>query len=139
QAFLVSLDGSVTRMSTSSELDLESSARAAKALSSKGMSGPGDQKDRPEAFTWMRYGDGNGRIESCEIVDRGGNPIDFAFMDEIYRVRFHLVFDVACPLPVFGIYVKDRLGTDVFGINTYEEGTPIPAAQAGDRMSVEFE
>lgn len=119
QAFLVSLDGSVTSMTTdrngaapaSTDPREQGAVSEQVELGADGveMNRPGHETDRSSDFAWMRYGDTNGQIASCDIVDMSGKPVQFAHMDQTYRLRFHLTFKVACPAPVFGI-------------NTHEEG-----------------
>ena len=142
QAFMVSLDGSVTHMSTDSAghaTNADAGPRVPDLPAAGNVTRPGGATERLTDFAAMRYGDGNGRIESCELLDSSGKAVAYAVMDEVYKVRFHLSFNVSCATSVLGFYMKDRMGTDIFGVNTHEEGVPIPPAQPGDRMAVEFE
>ena len=94
--------------------------------------------DSDAAFRFFRHGDGRGQIRRVEITGADGRPAETVRMDEEVTFRFELEFRAAVGSPVLGFYVRDRLGTDVIGINTFEEGTDLPAVQPGDRMTVEF-
>lgn len=129
-AFLTSLDNPQVRMSTD-----ETGGRQPEAGAGQAETGGG----RPKEFVWFRHGDGNGTIEKCELVDLAGQPVDFAYMDERYIVRFTLLFKTKLDTAILGFYLRDRLGTDLFGVNTLQEKTPIPPVEPGTRVTVEFE
>ena len=135
-AFLTSLDGSIVKMSTK-QADSEN-----RVLTNESSTDSGDdnvsKSQLSKEFAWLRHGDGNGVIESCEILDSSAQPANMAFIDESYIVRFKLLFNVASETAVLGFYLKDRLGTDVIGINTHEERVPIPPVQPGARVTVDF-
>jgi lipopolysaccharide transport system ATP-binding protein len=59
-------------------------------------------------------------------------------MDDWYRFRFHLEFSTAVKQPILGFFLRDRLGTDLIGVNTHQEGCPLPAVKPGDQLTVDF-
>ena len=128
-AFLTSLDSSLVRMSS----DERAPAKPASDDAPKKLS-----YENAHEFVRFRHGDGNASIENCEILDLDGKPVEFAYMDDRYMVRFELSFKIAIPEPILGFYLKDRLGTDLFGINTFQEKTPLPGAEPGDRLTVDI-
>jgi lipopolysaccharide transport system ATP-binding protein len=96
---------------------------------------------RPEAlpaFPYFRHGDGRGRITAVALLDDRGEPVPHAALDAWHRLRFTISFATAVQRPVLGFYLRDRLGTDVIGVNTESAGRPLPPARPGDRLEVEF-
>jgi lipopolysaccharide transport system ATP-binding protein len=86
----------------------------------------------------IRHGDGAGRIRRVELLTIDGKPAGKARMDETYRLRFELEFLRPVATPILGFYLRDRMGTDLMGINTYQEQSHLPAAQPGDYLTVDF-
>jgi lipopolysaccharide transport system ATP-binding protein len=91
-----------------------------------------------DAFAFFRHGDGCGRVTRVALLTLDGRPVAKARMDETYRVRFEVEYHADVPASILGFYLRDRLGTDVIGVNTYQENTPLPAARPGDRIVVDF-
>ena len=121
-AFLTSLDNALVRMSTQAEPG----------------TGPSGQTDgRPQEFCWFRHGDGNGVIEQCELLDANGQPVPYATMDAYHILRFHVRFNVKLDTAIFGFHLRDRLGTDLYGVNTFQEKTPFPPVEPGTRLTID--
>jgi lipopolysaccharide transport system ATP-binding protein len=91
-----------------------------------------------EIFPTERHGDGQGRVVRVELLTEDGRPVRVARMDSSYRIRMTLAFHAAVATPVLGFYLRDRLGTDLIGVNTHEEGVPLPSAAPGERLVVDF-
>jgi lipopolysaccharide transport system ATP-binding protein len=103
--------------------------------------GPAARDDRQQtttAFQFFRHGDGNARITRVELLTLDGQPVQAAETGETYCFRFTVEFYAVVETPILGFYLRDRLGTDVIGVNTYQEKTPLPAAQPGDSLTVAF-
>ncbi len=108
----------------------------------------GFRDSRPEAslrasgvqsdFAPSRHGDGSARIASVELLTAGGRRTDKIRLGDEARVRIAVEFFRDLPGPILGFYLRDRLGTDLIGVNTHQEETPLPAARPGDRLQVEF-
>jgi homopolymeric O-antigen transport system ATP-binding protein len=86
----------------------------------------------------FRHGDGQGEILSVALLTMDGRPAERARMDELHRVRFELLFHTAVESAILGFYLRDRMGTDVIGVNTYQEKAHLPEVQPGDRVTVDF-
>ena len=91
-----------------------------------------------EVFPWLRHGDGGAEVLSAELIRRDGTISEVAELDERITLRFDVVFHQAVESCGFGFYLRDRLGTDVIGINTFQERVPMGPVQAGDRLRLTF-
>jgi ABC-type polysaccharide/polyol phosphate transport system ATPase subunit/GT2 family glycosyltransferase len=89
-------------------------------------------------FPSTRHGDGQGVITGVALLTENGEPAVVARMDGKYRVRIGIEFRAAVDSPVLGFYLRDRLGTDLIGVNTHEETVPLPPATPGDRLTIDF-
>src|SRR5690606_14931025 len=65
------------------------------------------------------FGAGGGRIESVRFLDNAGNELGVIEGGE--DVTLEIICRVDRPIegPIVGFYVRDRLGQDLFGDNTY--------------------
>ena len=102
-------------------------------------------KDGDPAFRWLRHGDGKAEIVKTWIErhgDRGlfesSKDTDWVELDGPASLHFEVRFDVALEHYVLGFFVRDRLGTDVIGINTLQEGVDVPPVQPGDVLRFSF-
>jgi homopolymeric O-antigen transport system ATP-binding protein len=64
----------------------------------------------------------------CESVDHGA-PI---------AVRVSVAFHEDVSRPIVGIFMRNRLGEDITGMNTSAEGVELPSARAGQCFTVDF-
>ncbi len=94
--------------------------------------------EEPRAFEVFRHGDGNARIVNVQLLNADGAPAERVRLGDECRVRIEVEVLRTLPTAILGFYLRDRLGTDVIGVNTHQEGTPLPAVRPGDRVTVEF-
>jgi lipopolysaccharide transport system ATP-binding protein len=97
-----------------------------------------DRESGATAFVPFRHGDGGGRIARVQLLSPEGWPLQAAPLGEACRLRFEAEFHVPVEAPILGFYIRDRLGTDVIGVNTHQEGITLPSVQPGDRIVVDF-
>jgi len=64
----------------------------------------------------------------CELVDHGASIV----------VRVSVTFHNELSRPIVGIFMRNRLGEDICGINTSAEGIELPPARAGQCFTVDF-
>jgi lipopolysaccharide transport system ATP-binding protein len=85
-----------------------------------------------------RSGTGQVSIESVQILaDSGREARAFSVGDKVViRCRIH--FRAAMDSPTVGILIRDRMGSDVFGINTFHLGACTPSCRDGDALVVDF-
>ena len=93
---------------------------------------------RGELFPTERHGDGQGRVIRVDLLTEDGRAVRVARIDGVYRLRMTVAFHVAVAAPVLGFYLRDRLGTDLIGVNTHEESAPLPPVGAGEKLVVDF-
>jgi ABC-type polysaccharide/polyol phosphate transport system ATPase subunit len=86
------------------------------------------------------YGGELGRIESITVTDGGGAPTTVVTTGDRARVELTLAVGAA-PLTdtIYAMMVKDTRGVDVYGTNTYFQGTATPEMPAGSRFRVAFD
>ncbi len=92
-----------------------------------------------EAGTGHRVGNFKGIVASVEMISpgTGGNSrLLSPGMKGTIRVRAEARERI--PAPTIGILIKDRLGNEVFGVNTNIRGIALPAIEAGGALTVDF-
>lgn len=81
--------------------------------------------------TVTRSGDSRAEIVRIELLDAQGNPGRAFVSGSPATVEATIRFNEAVSKPTFGILLRDRLGVDVFGTNTYYNGPCGPPAVPG--------
>ncbi|HLQ39281.1 MAG TPA: ABC transporter ATP-binding protein, partial [Planctomycetota bacterium] len=89
-------------------------------------------------FKWLRHGDGNGEIVRVEMINSDGIGTTVARLDEQVTFRFDVRYKIDLPSCGFGFYLRDRLGTDVIGANTFQEFQQVGPVHKGDLLRYEF-
>lgn len=92
-----------------------------------------------KVFKYFRHGDGNARILEVKITNENGNQSDVVQIGKSNKIS--CLFQANCDLQesVVGFYIRDRLGTDILGTNTFQENTSIPPVKNGSKVLVEFQ
>ena len=87
----------------------------------------------------LRSGTFEARIAAIDLVDADGRPARAFAVGEPARIRARVEFTSAVVAPTVGILIRDRVGNDVFGTNSFHlapiEGTYEP----GEEMTVDFD
>jgi len=86
-----------------------------------------------------RSGDGKVKITSVTMKDKGGSESLSFTSGEPARICCRFRFEEALPEYTVGILVRDRLGNEVFGANTFYLGVEAPSGSAGEEMEAEFD
>ena len=89
-------------------------------------------------FKWLRHGDGNAEIVRSEMLDGTGAVVTMARLDDEVTFRFDVRCKVDLPGHGFGFFLRDRLGTDIVGVNTFQEGVAVPPLRSGQFVRYEF-
>lgn len=86
------------------------------------------------------FGAGQGKITKVRLIDRAGRPLTWMVGGE------DVVLEVECTAlseihsPIVGFFVKDRLGQNIFGDNTYLTYRDAPLSiDVGERISAQFD
>lgn len=98
-----------------------------------------DMKSKEKKFRSFRHGDGNAKILNVSLINEENQKVKTIRLGS--RNKISCLAEVYCDLPesIVGFYIRDRLGTDILGTNTFQEGVIIPPLKAGDKVLVEFE
>jgi lipopolysaccharide transport system ATP-binding protein len=85
-----------------------------------------------------RSGSAEVSIREVELLVKG-RPVRAIRSGDAATIRIVVEAHVALPELTAGILIRDRLGNDVFGTNTYHLGARAVPTSAGDRMVVDFD
>lgn len=85
-----------------------------------------------------RYGNGKAKVTGIGIYGNAGQPAGGVVQGERVCVRISVEFRNDVEHPNVGFMLRNRLGQDVTGTNVMFEGERLPAAKAGERLSVDF-
>jgi ABC-type polysaccharide/polyol phosphate transport system ATPase subunit len=85
-----------------------------------------------------RYGNGKARVRGIGVYGNNGESLTGVLQGDRICIRVSIEFDQDVEQPNVGFMLRNRLGEDVTGTNVANEGIRLPAARAGDRLSVDF-
>jgi lipopolysaccharide transport system ATP-binding protein len=86
------------------------------------------------------FGNGSARIISAQVSDASGQPMARIVGGEAVRLTVTCVAAAPLRSPIVGFYLKDRLGQQLFGDNTYLSHAQTPVAvAAGETFQADFE
>lgn len=79
-------------------------------------------------------GTGEVVVESIQLLNALGLPVEFAQVGERVRLRVMVKANADVSRLVFGYQIKDRLGQCVYGTNTHHTGQAVENVSAGDSL-----
>lgn len=85
-----------------------------------------------------RFGNGRAQLRGIAVFGREGDPVSSVAQGDRICVRISAEFLDDIDLPNVGMIIRNRLGQDVLGTNLLVEGTSLPPATRGGRISVDF-
>ncbi|MBC8462486.1 MAG: ABC transporter ATP-binding protein [Deltaproteobacteria bacterium] len=88
--------------------------------------------------TITRSGNKEARILKVEMFDGTGRPARAFRVGDNARISCHIAFNTPMENPTVGISIRDRLGNDVFGTNTYHLKIEKHSYKAGEGTNVVF-
>ena len=86
----------------------------------------------------VHYESRGARIESPELVDAEGRPVNVLAPGECYRYRFRVHFDQAARFVHFGMLIKSTSGVELCGVDSHPHGEGVDAVPAGSVVDVAF-
>jgi lipopolysaccharide transport system ATP-binding protein len=89
--------------------------------------------------TSTRSGTQEAEILGVELLDAGGEPRSAFEVGERARIRCRFRTRCEMPRPTVGILLRDRLGNDVFGVNTFGLGIASEPCAAGEESVATFD
>jgi lipopolysaccharide transport system ATP-binding protein len=95
------------------------------------------ETERETGHRVTRSGSNAAHIESVELLV-GGRPTRALRSGEAATIRMEIAVEQPLPELTAGILLRDRLGNDVFGTNTFHCNAPRRDLAAGERLCVDF-
>lgn len=86
-----------------------------------------------------RSGNGRARLTAVELSDASGAPTRTFRAGDRAVVRCTIAAHATLEQPTVGLLIRDRLGNDVFGTNTYHLAANDTALYAGDTLTATFD
>ncbi|MDP9089959.1 MAG: ABC transporter ATP-binding protein [Pseudomonadota bacterium] len=86
-----------------------------------------------------RFGDGRAEVIGIAVLDAAAQPIYVLEPSStiVVRISVRALEDIA--LPIVGFMMRNHIGLDLAGTNTAREAYDLPAMNAGDLYTVDFE
>jgi ABC-type polysaccharide/polyol phosphate transport system ATPase subunit len=88
----------------------------------------------PAEFTYFRHGDGRARILDIHAVGADGQRTGIAYLGDTVTIRMTVEFLDDQADYLIGLLVRDRLGTDIIALNSFQERITLPPAARGERF-----
>lgn len=88
--------------------------------------------------TVTRSGTGRASILTVEMFDKTDKPARAFRVGDTAKIKCHVAFNAFIENPTTGILIRDRLGNDVFGTNTYHLKVREQSYKQGERSTVVF-
>jgi len=85
-----------------------------------------------------RSGTGEAEIKGVEMTNAAGKPARAFCVGDIAKLKIRIGFAAAVEKPTIGFAIRDRLGNDIFGTNTFHLNEPVKSCRTGDTLAVEF-
>jgi len=95
-------------------------------------------RDSENDFKYLRHGDGSARVVKVICRNSRGQATDHVLLGETIALDVVIEFLADVETHIIGLYLRDRLGTDIVGLNTYQEKVTIPQVKAGERIMYRF-
>lgn len=98
-----------------------------------------EQHKDAEGRSSTRSGSREAEIVSVVVEDENGEAARLFRVGSVATVRCRLKLNAAMACPTVGFVLRDRLGADVFGSNTFHLGVEGAEGTAGDTFEAEFQ
>ena len=89
-------------------------------------------------FQHFRHGDGKAVILNTIVKNSWGDVVDYVFLGDSVRIDIEVEFLSYQEEHLIGLVIRDRLGTEIIGINTYQEKVNVPKVYSGDKLIYSF-
>ena len=86
-----------------------------------------------------RSGTFEARIAAIDLLDADGRPARAFTVGERARIRARVEFTSTVVAPTVGILIRDRVGNDVFGTNSFHVAPIEGTYEPGEEMTVDFD
>lgn len=85
-----------------------------------------------------RSGDGRAEILGITVCNVSGDPLTMVSPDSTIVVRVSVRAKRNLDQPIVGVLFRNQLGVDFAGVNTTNDGSPLPPLPAGEICTVDF-
>ncbi len=96
-------------------------------------------KRLPDGRAQTSSGTGEARVESIELLNASGEPVDHVNVGQPVRLKVRIGLHADLPELVLGYMIKDRLGQPVFGTNTHHLGARLGPLANGETLVLAFD
>jgi lipopolysaccharide transport system ATP-binding protein len=97
------------------------------------------QAEAADGRVTTRSGTFEARLADVELLDADGQPARAFSVGDTARVHVRVDFTAPVAAPTVGILIRDRLGNDIFGTNTFHVDPIDGRWEPGEAMTVRFE
>jgi len=97
------------------------------------------QAEAERGRTTTRSGTFEARITEIDLLDADGRPARAFMVGDGGRIRTRILFTATVVAPTVGILIRDRLGNDVFGTNSFFVAPIEGTYGLGDELIVDFD
>ena len=88
--------------------------------------------------TVTRSGDGRAYFENVEMLDENDRPARAFRVGDTAKIRCDVISNASLESPTVGILIRDRLGNDVFGTNSFHLEVDKEIYRAGENIEATF-
>lgn len=87
----------------------------------------------------QRFGTFEAKIASIRIFNSEGKETTKIISGEKAKIRYEILFNANVDNPVFGVMIKNRIGQEIFGTNTYLKKIDTGYYLEGEKVFVDFD
>ena len=85
-----------------------------------------------------RYGNKQGIIEECVLLDSNDQQIDSLTTNDVAKVRIRVKALKNIPNPIYALTIKSVKGLEVYGTNSYFQNIEFKSLEKNDVVEIEF-
>ena len=130
--------GSISGRGSPADVLEEYNALIARKSEAQGLWSAPAQPLKPTAQRGHRSGNLLAAVAAIDLRDADGNPARAFLPGEEAEVRVRVFFLGAIERPTVGILIRDRLGNDVYGTNTFHQEVDTGAYRPGEAAAFSF-
>jgi len=87
----------------------------------------------------QRFGTFESKIVSIRIFNSEGKETTKIVSGEKAKIRYEILFNANVDNPIFGVMIKNRIGQEIFGTNTYLKKIDTGCYLEGEKVFVDFD
>ncbi len=87
----------------------------------------------------QRAGTFEAMVTGVQLLDEKGHEIKAVVVGQLVKLKIKIAFLVDMENPTIGVLIRDRLGSDMFGTNTFHLGQHTGVFRAGDELEATWD